>query len=129
MKLVWAVHGGIAQRPVQRQPEPPPQVLVPFGRALRLGQAQRDELGPGHVDGPDPEGLLHIPLSRQPVVVESDRVEHPLAAHPPVSDDEIRLRVAHRVPHVQVRRRYVGRRRVHAEHGPPPVPVVGVDVV
>jgi hypothetical protein len=49
-------------------------------------------------------GLLHVPLGRQPVVIETDRVEHPLAAHPPVADDEIRLRVAHRVTDVQVRR-------------------------
>ena len=127
--LAPCVDGGVAQRPVHRQAEPPPQVLVPFGHPPGLGQAQRVELGPGHVHRPDPVGLLHVPLGRQPVVVEPDRVEHPLAAHPPVADDEIRLRVAHRVTDVQVRRRYVGRRRVHAEHEPVPVPVVPVDVV
>ena len=127
--LATGVDGGIAQRPVKRQPEPPPQVLVTFGRTPGLGQAQRDELGPRHIRRPDPVGLLHVPLGRQPVVVEPDRVEHPLAAHPPVADDEIRLGVAHRVTHVQVCRGYVGRRRVHAENGSLPAGVVGVNVM
>ena len=102
--LAPCVDGGVAQRPVHRQAEPPPQVLVPFGHPAGLGQAERGELGAGHVHRPDPVGLLDVPLGRQPVVVEPDRVEHPLAAHPPVADDEIRLRVAHRVTDVQVRR-------------------------
>ena len=102
--LALGVDGGVAQRPVHRQAEPPPQVLVPLGHPAGLGQAEHGELGPGHVHCADPVRLLHVPLGRQPVVIEPDRVEHPLAAHPPVADDEIRLRVTHRVTDVQVRR-------------------------
>ena len=102
--LAPGVDGGVAQRPVHRQAEPAPQVLVPFRHPAGLGQAERVELGPGHVNRADPVGLLHVPLGRQPVVIEPDRVEHPLATHPPEADDEIRLRVAHRVADVQVRR-------------------------
>ena len=127
--LAAGVDGRVAQRPVERQAQPPPQVLVPFGRALGLGQAQRDELGSRHVHRPDAVGLLHVPLGGQPVVVEPDRVEHPLAPHPPVAHDEVGLRVAHRVAHVQVRRRHVRRRRIYAEHRPVPVTVIAVDVM
>ena len=127
--LAALVDGRVAQRPVHRQAQPPPQVLIPPRRALGLGQAQRDELGARHVGRPDPVGLLHVPFGGQPVVVEPDRVEHPLAPHPPVADDEVRLRVAHRVAHMQVRRRHVRRRGVDAEYRPVSVTVIAVDIV
>jgi uncharacterized protein (DUF2252 family) len=126
--LATLVDRRIAQRPVDRKPEPPPQVLVMPRGLAGFRQAQPHELGPRHVHGAHAVLLLDVPFGRQSVVIEPDRVEHPLAAHPPEPHDEVGLRVAHRVPDVQVRGAHVGRRRVDAEHSPRPATVVPVHV-
>ena len=105
----------VAHAPVDRQPELAPEPLVPDGDFRRLREAQRAELGAGRAGLVDLVLLLDVALRRQAVVVEAHRIEDVAAPHPHVADDELRLRVRHRVADVEVRRRYVGRRRVDGE--------------
>ncbi len=105
----------VRQAPVDRQAELAPEAFVGDRDARRLFQAQRSELGARRVGFVDLVGLLDVALGWQPVVVEAHRVEDLAAPHPLVPDDELRLRVRHRVADVQVRGGHVGRRRVDRE--------------
>ena len=73
------------------------------------------------------EVVLHPALGGQPVVVPAHRVEDRPPPHPLVAGDEVGVRVAEHVPHVQ-RPADRRRRRVDREHlVPPPAPVEPVN--
>ncbi len=113
--------GGVGHRPVDREPELPPQrlerLLVLDGQAL----AQRDEVRPRHGDrllarlvgrleggvvrqgriAADAVIVLDPAFRRQAVVVPPHRVEHGLAAHALVARDDVGVGVGKDVPDVQ----------------------------
>ena len=68
-----------------------------------------DEGFAAHIRRADFFDLLNEALGRQAVIIEPHRVEHVFARHPLEARDEIRLRVAIHMPHVQ--RAGNGRRR------------------
>ena len=105
----------VLQSPVDRQPELAPEAFVCDRDACCFLQAQRPELRARRVRLVDLVLLLDVALGREPVVVETHRIEDLAAPHALVADDELRLRVRHRVAHVQVRGGHVGRRRVDRE--------------
>ena len=111
----------VDQRPVDRQPEPAPQLLERLLVDLRQPLAQLHEVRPRHRYrvlarllrrleirvvrqrgvAPHPEVVLHPPLGGEPVVVPPHRIEDLGAAHTLVPDDRIRLRIPEHRPHVQ----------------------------
>jgi hypothetical protein len=108
-------------RPVDRQPDAAPQLLVVALVLLRELHAQLDEVAPRDrhlllarlgrrlealVVGQrgvaaDAVVVLHPPLGGQPVVVPAQRVVDVLAAHPLVAGHDVGVGVAEHVPHVQ----------------------------
>ena len=134
------VDGGVAERPVDRQPEAHHELRSKtsssmatssshssrkFGRddrhgvvVLRRVAAER-RLEPLDVGlrrvAPHAVVVLHAALGRQAVVVPPHRVEDGLAAHALVAGDGVGVGVAEHVAHVQ-RSADGGRRRVDGEH-------------
>ena len=122
----------VRHRPVDRQPEPPPQrprtpsrPRPSAARTARRSCAGRSRSArlrrpcrrlPVRVVrqrrvAPDAVDVLHPALGRQAVVVPAHRVEDGLAAHPLEPGDHVGVRVREDVPHVQLAR-YGRRRRV-----------------
>ena len=111
----------VGQRPVDRQAEPPPQLLEGALVGLGESQAQLDEVGPRdrdrlsrrlggrHEVGVIPNRriaahavvVLDATLGRQAVVVPAHRVEHDLSPHALVAGDQIGVRIGENVPDVQ----------------------------
>ena len=112
----------VGHRPVDRQPEPAPQLLERALVALGQRQAQLDEVGArdrdrlrvGRLGGRLEVGVvghrrvaahavvvLHAPLGGQAVVVPAHRIEDLPAAHPLVARDRVGVRVGEHVADVQ----------------------------
>lgn len=108
------VDGAVAQRPVSRDAEAPPERLelgLVAGRGLT---AETDELLARQLAPEHAMLLLGKALGRQAVVVEAERVEDVAAPHALEADDALGLRVREHVAHVE-RPRDGGGRRVDAE--------------
>ena len=102
--LAVRIDGRVAQRPVDGEAEVAPHFLVGLCPLRSLFHAEFAELLTRNIGLVDVISLLDEAFRRQPVVVETHRIEDVESAHPLVSDDEFGLCVGHGMADMQMRR-------------------------